>query len=267
MLYLDKLIAQLAYPLGLSLALCVLALLLLVFGRRRLGGGAVLVAVLWLGAWSLPVVSNALRLSLEGRFANNPVAGLPQADVVVVLGGGVSVGPPHWPYPDLGAAADRVWQGARIARAGKARWVIVTGGTMPWSGERGSVAEATRAFLVELGVPEQAVLLEGRSRSTREDALYSADLIGARGFQRVLLVTSALHMSRALESFRAVGIEAIPAPTDFEVMPEPPSLLRWLPDADALAASTRALKEYLGLWMYRWRGWAVPAVGGSQRFS
>ncbi|WP_295384903.1 YdcF family protein [uncultured Thiodictyon sp.] len=262
MLYIDKVIAQLAYPLSLSLALCLLALALLAVGRRRSGGLAVLAGVLWLGGWSLPVVSDALRLSLEGRFANNPVTALPLADVAVVLGGGIDVGPPQWPYPDLGAAVDRVWQGARIVRAGKAPWVIVTGGSMPWSGERGSVAEATRALLVDLGVPEQAVLLEGRSRNTREDALYSADAIRARGFQRVLLVTSALHMPRALECFRAVGIEAIAAPTDFEVMPEPPSLLRWLPDAEALAASTHALKEYLGLWMYRWRGWALPAAAG-----
>lgn len=262
MLYLDKLMSQLAYPLGLSLALCLLALVLQAFGRRRLGGAAVFLAVLWLGGWSLPAVSNALRLSLEGRFANTPVAALPQADVVVVLGGGMGVGPPDWPYPDLGSAADRVWQGARILRAGKARWVIVSGGSVPWSGERGSVAEATRALLVDLGVPAEAVLLEGRSLNTRQNALYSADLIRARGFQRVLLVTSALHMARALETFRAVGIEAIPAPTDFEVMPEPAHLLAWLPDAEALAAGTRALKEYLGLWMYRWRGWAVAAAAG-----
>ncbi|NCC28430.1 MAG: YdcF family protein, partial [Gammaproteobacteria bacterium] len=47
-----------------------------------------------------------------------------------------------------------------------------------------------------------------------------------------------------------------PAPTDFEVMPEPAHLMRWLPDAEALSDSTRALKEYVGWWVYRWRGWA-----------
>lgn len=62
---------------------------------------------------------------------------------------------------------------------------------------------------------------------------------------------------RTLETFRTVGIDAIPAATDFEVMPEPDHTLRWLPDAQALSESTRALKEYLGLWMYRWRGWVT----------
>jgi uncharacterized SAM-binding protein YcdF (DUF218 family) len=71
-----------------------------------------------------------------------------------------------------------------------------------------------------------------------------------------LLVTSALHMPRALATFRALGVDTIPAPTDFEAVPQPFHPLRWLPDAETLAASTQAIKEYLGLWVYRWRGWA-----------
>ncbi len=70
-------------------------------------------------------------------------------------------------------------------------------------------------------------------------------------------MTSALHMLRALAAFRAAGVDAVPAATDFEVMPRPDNLLRWLPDAQALADSTRALKEYLGMAVYWWRGWAV----------
>ena len=89
-----------------------------------------------------------------------------------------------------------------------------------------------------------------------ENALYTAEILEAQGMGPVLLVTSALHMPRALATFRAAGVDAIPAATDFEVMPRPRVLLDWLPDAEALAASTRALKEYLGLWVYRYRGWA-----------
>jgi uncharacterized SAM-binding protein YcdF (DUF218 family) len=243
--------------LNLSLGLCLLALLLLALGRRRWGAGLMLAAVGWLTLWSLPAVSDALRLSLERQFPNQPVAELPAADAVVVLGGGIHPGPPGWPYPDLDAAADRVWQAARLYHAGKAPRVIVSGGALPWLGERRPEAEAMRRLLVDLGVPGDALLFDGRSRNTRENALYSAGLLDAAGLERVLLVTSALHMPRALASFRAVGVDAIPAPADFEVMPEPAHPLRWLPDAKALYHSTRALKEYLGLWVYRWRGWAL----------
>jgi uncharacterized SAM-binding protein YcdF (DUF218 family) len=254
-LYLDKLLSQLAYPLGLSLGLCLLGLVWLALGRRRRGMGTILVAVVWVWIWSLPVVSDALRGSLEGRFAYRPVADLPQVEAAVVLGGGIDAGPPEWPYPNLSAAADRVWHAARVYRAGKVQRLILSGGYQEWLGERRPEVEGMRQLLAELGVPESALVIEGRSRNTRENALYSAELIRAQGIGRVLLVTSALHMPRALGAFRAVGVEAIPAPTDFETMAQPAHALRWLPDAESLAASTRALKEYLGWAVYWWRGW------------
>jgi uncharacterized SAM-binding protein YcdF (DUF218 family) len=256
MLYLDKLLSQLAYPLGLSILMAVLGLVLLIAGRRRSGLLTLSTGILWLTLWSIPIVSDALRLSLEDRFANEPVAALPAAAAVVVLGGGIRGGPPDWPDPDLGRASDRVWHAARIYHAGKAVRVIVSGGSMPWAGERRSEADAMVGFLADLGVPPDAILLEGRSRNTRENALFTAEILRAEGMGRVLLVTSALHMARALATFRAAGIDAVPAATDFEVMPEPTHFIRWLPDAEALSDSTRALKEYVGWWVYRWRGWA-----------
>lgn len=254
-LYVDKILAQLVYPMGLSLSLCLLAALLVWFGWRRLGAGLVVLAVAWVGLWSLPVASDALRLSLEARHAEEPAAALPRADAVVVLGGAVRPAHSRGSYPDLGAAADRVWHGARIFHAGRAPRVLVSGGNLPWLGGAQSEAAAMRDFLLDLGVPADAVWLEERSRNTRENALYTAEMLEARGIGPVLLVTSALHMPRALATFRAAGVDAIPAPTDFEVKPRPRVFLDWLPDAEALAASTRALKEYLGFWVYGWRGW------------
>ncbi|MCB0256959.1 MAG: YdcF family protein, partial [Anaerolineae bacterium] len=61
-------------------------------------------------------------------------------------------------------------------------------------------------------------------------------------------------MRRALASFQLLGVDAVPAATDFEVNGQTRGL-DWLPDAEALAASSRALREYLGYVVYRWRGW------------
>ncbi|SCZ67211.1 YdcF family protein [Thiohalomonas denitrificans] len=256
MLYLDKLLTQIAYPLNLSLWLSLLALLLLWLHWRRSGLTILVLAVAWLWVWSLPVVSDALRLSLEGRFANVPVEQSPTAEAVVLLGGGVSGTPSQWPYADLGSGADRVWHAARLYHAGKAPVVVVSGGGAAWRGERRSEAEAIAQFLRALGVPDRAMLLENASRTTYENAVLSAQLLEKRNIGRVLLVTSALHMTRAAATFRSAGVDLVPAPADFEVIPEPNHLLRWLPDAEALSDSTRALKEYLGLAVYRWRGWA-----------
>lgn len=258
MLYLDKLLSQLAYPLGLALTLVSLAWLLLLLGRRRLGLISLALGILWLFFWSVPIVSDRLRLSLEGRLVAVPVETLPALDALVVLGGGIRGAPPGWPYPDLGRAADRVWHAARLYHAGKAPRLILSGGSQPWLGERRDEANAMREFLVDLGVPREAILIESRSRNTRENAVYTHELMRESGIERVFLVTSALHMPRALGTFRAAGIEAVPAPADFEVMPETAHPLRWMPDAEALQDSSRALKEYLGWWVYRWRGWAEP---------
>jgi uncharacterized SAM-binding protein YcdF (DUF218 family) len=111
--------------------------------------------------------------------------------------------------------------------------------------------------LEELGVPWDAILVEGQSRNTRENALNTAAIWREKGFRRGLLVTSAYHMSRALATFRAAGVNVSPWPVDFRV--HPPlvnSVFDVLPDATALELTTISVKEWLGLLVYRWRGWA-----------
>jgi uncharacterized SAM-binding protein YcdF (DUF218 family) len=113
--------------------------------------------------------------------------------------------------------------------------------------------------IVLLGGPVSAIRLEALSRNTAENALQSLGLIQAVGAKRVLLVTSALHMPRALRTFQAAlrgsGVTVLPAATDVEGLPDTLHPLgRWLPDADSLGLSTRALKEYLGLAALRLSG-------------
>jgi uncharacterized SAM-binding protein YcdF (DUF218 family) len=62
-----------------------------------------------------------------------------------------------------------------------------------------------------------------------------------------ILVTSALHMPRALISFEGHGVELIPASTDVEIVPGPLHVLYFLPGAEALAGTTRAVHELIGL--------------------
>ncbi|HET9032087.1 MAG TPA: YdcF family protein [Dokdonella sp.] len=250
---LSKILTQLIYPLPLCLLLVPMGLLMR--GRwPRLGVMLCVFGLGWLLLWSLPVPSSALGRTLEQTFPQQAEADLPEADAIVVLGGGVSRN--SWGI-DLKPAADRVWFGARLYRAGRAPLVLLSGGCLEELGYDWPEAPAMATFLHDLGVPESAMLLESESRTTRENALYSEKLLRARGINRVLLVTSALHMPRALATFRKLGIDAIPAPTDFEA--EAPSgnwLMRWLPDTDSLDFSSRAMKEYLGMWVYRIRGWA-----------
>lgn len=104
-----------------------------------------------------------------------------------------------------------------------------------------------RQFMMDLGVPAAAVLTEERSRNTRENAEMSARLLRERGIQKVLLVTSALHMRRAVHLFEQQGLVVHPVATDHEVG-SPNARMDWLPDANALDGSALAFKEMVGYW-------------------
>jgi uncharacterized SAM-binding protein YcdF (DUF218 family) len=171
--------------------------------------------------------------------------------VLVVLGGGVSPPASDRTEIDLKSTTDRVWYAARLFHAGKAPLVLLSGGGDP-KRQAYSEARAMAVFLQDLGVPAQAIALEETSRNTRENAAFSAALLKARGIEHILLVTSALHMHRALALFKAQGLQVTPAPTDFEAGREPPhGLLAWLPDAGTLNGSALAMKELVGLWVGR----------------
>jgi uncharacterized SAM-binding protein YcdF (DUF218 family) len=247
---LAKLVTCLLSPLGSSLCLLVLALFLAWRRRSRIGMACGVLAVVWLWAWSTPVLSLWLRGTLEDQFAQRPLSRVPQAQALVLLGGGVS--PPSGRARDinLGAAADRVWYAARLFHAGKAPLLLLSGGSDPQR-HAFSEARAMAVFLQDLGVPAQALVLEEDSRNTLENAAFSAKLLNERGIRHVLLVTSALHMPRALALFSAQGLQVEPAPTDFEADSLPPGALACLPDAEALDGSGRAMKEWVGKWVGR----------------
>jgi uncharacterized SAM-binding protein YcdF (DUF218 family) len=119
-------------------------------------------------------------------------------------------------------------------------------------------------ILKTVGVPSSAILQDPTSLNTHENAVNVKKIIQQRGIRRILLVTSAMHMPRSLRIFQRQGIDAIPAPTDFLVsqqeIEEPNSspqaiILSLMPDTDRLDRTTRAIKEYIGMVVYRLRGW------------
>ena len=248
---LSKLVIAAISPLGTALLLGLAGLVLAARAstvQRRAGLLLITGALGWLTIWSLPAASDALRGRLEDAAGLRPIEALPAAQALVVLGGSIrGARLPRRPYPDLGASADRLWHAARLYRAAKAPLLVLSGGTVH-EGEAPE-AEAMRQFLVELGVPAAAMVLEPASVTTAENAAFSARLLRQRDIQEVLLVTSALHMQRARALFERQGIRVIPAPTDHEIVDRPLKLLDVVPDAEALEGSGRAIKEIVGAWV------------------
>jgi uncharacterized SAM-binding protein YcdF (DUF218 family) len=258
MLYFAKFLTQLAYPLSLCLLLVPLGMLLRRGRWRRTGATLITFGLGWLLLWSLPMPSFWLRVGLERENPPRAATDYPASAAIIVLGGGIEVPQPGWrDDPDLSGAADRVWFGARLYRAGKAPLVVLSGGTLDQSPGAQSEASAMATFIEDLGVPASALLLEDQSRTTSENAINTIALLHERGINEAFLVTSAMHMPRALGVFRKLGLNVIAAPTDFEAVPPlGPWLLRWMPDSQALDGSSRALKEYAGLLVYQLRGQA-----------
>ena len=239
----SKVAIALLSPLGTALVLTLIGLLLQPRARRA-GTALLVVAVGWLALWSVPAVSEALQEQVERPYPPVAAASLPQADAIVVLGGAMAPPARGRIYPDLGSAADRVWHAARVYRAGKAPLLLASGGSDP---AIAAVPEARSmaALLVELGVPPAAILQEDRSRTTGENARFSAPLLRARQVKTILLVTSALHMARAVAEFERAGFQVIPAATDHAQV-QYTGVQLWLPDTDALHDSARTMKEIVG---------------------
>lgn len=256
-LFLSKLLPLFVYPIGLTILAGVAALVFSLAGFAKTSRTllAVGIGVLWIA--SMPLFSNWLYGQLEAEYAPLGVEELPQADVAIVLGGAIGQALPPRTEPDASDAVDRVLHATRIYRAGKVRSILVSGGNLPWLTASQPEAELIGDLLVELGVPRAAIVLETESRNTRENAVNSAALMKAHDWNRALLVTSGAHMPRAIAAFRRAGVDAVPASTDIRATyPLFESVLDILPDAEALARTTEAIKEYLGLAVYRLRGWA-----------
>jgi len=255
-LYLSKVATQLVLPLDVAIAAMFVAAALAWRSRARGAAAVAAAAALLLWAASLPVAASRLLGSIEERHPPVTAEESPSAGAIVVLGGGINSFDPSQPlqrWPDLNDSGDRLIHAARLYRAGKAPLVIPTGGRMAWEPDAVPQAELAAQLLEEWGVPRAAIVPEPRSRTTWEDARYARELLDARGIHEVLLVTSALHMERALASFEAAGVRAIPAPTDFEAAAPASGLLGWLPSVRALTDTTRSLREWLGLAVYRVR--------------
>jgi uncharacterized SAM-binding protein YcdF (DUF218 family) len=254
LLYLSKIATVFITPLGICLGFVILGLLLMAARLRKTGLGFMVLglALLWIAA--MPVTARALLGSLERQYPPAAMSGIPSADVAIVLGG--AVGGPVSPRQtvDLGEASDRVYHAFELLMAGKVGTILISGGNLPWSREAEPEAETIRKLLRSWGVPDEAIVTAGTSRTTAENAREVAALWPSLGFESALLVTSAAHMPRALASFRKAGVPVTPSSTDIRVVDDPLDPLDILPDAGALGGTSDAMKERIGYLVYWMRG-------------
>lgn len=214
----SKLLALLLQPSSLAVLAILAGLWLMRRGaaskaaRRLVMGG---VALLIIGGFT--PLGNVLVLPLEQRFASvPPPSATDRVDGIILLGGfedgWVSAGRPGL---GLNEAAERVTEGLRLALRHPEAKVVFTGGVGRILGYDVEATGPVADFLLEAGVHKDRLILEGRSRNTYENAVFTQQLVKPKPGQRWYLVTSAFHMPRAMGLFRKAGFDVVAYPVDY----------------------------------------------------
>jgi uncharacterized SAM-binding protein YcdF (DUF218 family) len=231
-----------------SLVILLICGLVLHRRHRRFGVALIALATFALYGLSTPWVGGALLQSLEISAPLYP-ARLQQAEAIVVLGGGRRIDAKEYGTDTLkGTALERLRYGAHLHRASGLP-LLITGGK-PGGGTLAEGQIMERILEDEYGVSPRWV--EAASNTTWDNARLSAALLQQSGVKRVVLVTHAWHLRRAVPLFEAQGLEVIPAGIDFSSsrLDDPLALV---PQPEGLADSRFALHEWLGILWYKAR--------------
>jgi uncharacterized SAM-binding protein YcdF (DUF218 family) len=254
----SKILFQFVDPPALILLLLVIALII----RKRwtrLFLATYAVAILLLYLLACPTTSQWMLTTLEGQYPDRGVTSAPSAQAIVVLGGSLNMPSDAHPLSGITKSSDRILEALRLYRAGKAPLIVLSGGDSPLLVKARKVheAEEMRSLLEEWGVPDSAIAVEDRSINTHENAVFTHELLKPRGIGHIILVTSAMHMPRAAATFRKTGFDVVPVPADFFTgWEESVSIFNWFPESGALGDSSAAIREWIGIVVYRLRGWA-----------
>ena len=206
---------------------------------KTLAWGGVLLSLLLM----TPAGVDLLSAPLE-RVPVLQTADLQRAQAIVILGGGQRLNMPEYgsPVPNR-LTLERLRYGARLARQSGLP-VLVSGGAAP--GKASEAAAMARSLREDFHIEPR--WLEGKSLDTVGNAKFSAAMLHVAGIHRIVLVTHAAHMRRAMNEFAAQGFDVIPAPTGFFSGSSAGSVFSdFLPSAAAAYAGWYSLHEWLGL--------------------
>ena len=249
MLLIRALLKALLLPPGL-LIFAGLAGILLLNSRPRIGKALLLFSLLTLYLFSTPALVALQSYDLEAhKVLNADRALLTNAEAIVVLGGGIQTRPTAYGGNVLKAhTLIRVHQGAY--------WQKQLGLPLLVAGGKGLGKEISEAQLMSQTLKDyygvETRWLEQQSRTTWENAQYSAEILLPLGIQKIVLVTEANHMDRSAYSFQRAGFDVIPAPTYyFSNHTETWELMDFLPQANAFDLNYKLLHERIGLLVYR----------------
>ena len=249
MFELKKLISAFLMPLPAMLILGFIGLALVMFTRKhKFGCIVIFISLFSIFAISFQPISTALLKPLERKYT----AFLPTTeniDYVMVLGSGHVVDAEIPPTSELSRTAlMRLSEGIRIMRMYPGSKLILSGYS---GGTEISQARMMAQVALALGVAKPDIILLETAQDTWEEAHQAAGFVGAK---KLVLVTSASHMNRALGEFHSAGLEPVPAPTNYLAHSniEQP-WVKYTPQSQYLEQTERYWHETLGTWWQKIR--------------
>jgi uncharacterized SAM-binding protein YcdF (DUF218 family) len=231
-----------------------------IVSRTRCGKVLIGLSALGFALLAVAPIGPAMMLVLEERFPRPAV--LPERiDGIMVLGGVVNPVLSSSGGTAFNCSTARVLDAVALARRHpEAKLALVGRGMFPVGY---SDAPATLKFFANEGIGPARIVVEPKSRSTHENAVYAKELIRPAPSETWVLITSAYHMPRSIGAFTAAGWRVTPYPVDFSIDPRA-DLRASLSLVDGLNDSTLAGHEWVGLVAYRLMGWTLelfPAPG------
>jgi uncharacterized SAM-binding protein YcdF (DUF218 family) len=259
---LSKVLGFFALPSNFLISVGILGVVLLCTRFRRLASWLVVTSLVLLAIAGLSPLGNVLILPLEQRFPPwDPSRGPPAG--IVVLGGAISANvSAARDAVALNEAAERITVTVELARRYPDARIIFAGGNSNLI-EDGPMeaAIAVREFEA-LGIPHDRITAEEQSRNTIENAVFSRLIANPKPDERWLLVTSAYHMPRAIGVFRAAGFPIEAYPVDWRTRGPSDALSPFTSLAAGLERTDVAVREWVGLVIYRITGKTMELFPG-----
>lgn len=245
------------HPINLLWFGCLVAAPILYWKRRKTA------CLLLLGiAFFITVVGSELPFGLLARLERpyirpEGLEGVPQADAVLMLGGGHEFSRNDPLGFNLNGACDRTFCALELVRRGKASRLILAGGASTYFLGENREAMALQDWLRQFLPEGTEIQVLGNSAHTRDEAVQCARLVQENEWQRILLVTSASHMRRAEAVFLKAGVPVEPVACDFYKLGTP--RVHWklevFPWPAGFSFMNLWIHEQVGWWMYRLKGW------------
>lgn len=253
--YLSQFLSFLAMPLTIILILLISGVWLRKkkYGKKLMGSGIILLLL-----FSNQFLANVAMKAWEPDF--KAFDNLPEYEVGIVLTGVTNLNKTAYDRVFFSRGADRATHAVQLYKLGKIKKILITGGQGLNPANPNTEAELLRDFMVMTGIPEQDILVEPAAKNTRENALFSKEILIQEGFnldQNFLIITSAFHMPRSKGCFDKVGLQTDTFPVDYysqDIRFSIPVLLQ--PDPYSIFMWHKLFKEWIGITVY----WVVGYI-------